>query len=477
VFFSEALLLGFSNQSLSNFLFWVTQKRWFIFSILLGLVLSLMPYPDGLSREAYFIIIILMTTLILIIKEPIPLPAIAIYILLAQIYMGINSADGIAKAFMNDAVFFIMGSLMLAVVIIRQGWDSRIALGILKITGNKTSNIVFGFLAISAILSSFIGEHTVAAIMLPIGMTIIRYTSNEILKIKNLTAAILFSIAYGCLIGSVGTPSGGGRNVIMMNYLKQEDIHLTYFIWMAKVYPFVLFQIPIVTWIILSTFKPEYHLLDSSIRKLVIKVARSRKMTGRNTITVFIFFLIFIGWVFLSEKVGLGTIALTGVLIYIVGGFVKWNDLNKHTHWGVILLFGSTISLGTSIKTTGAATWLSEKVLFLFGNTMELFPIISDIIVALITTTMSNALSSSATVAILGPITINLAPDMMHIGLITAVSSAFGYFTAIAAPACIIVYSSGMIRSGDFLKIGWRVGLSSIILLIIYVNTYWLIIN
>tara|TARA_B110000263_G_scaffold57953_1_gene49504 strand:- start:4897 stop:6309 length:1413 start_codon:yes stop_codon:yes gene_type:complete len=470
-------LLGFSNLSLSNFLFWATQKRWFIYAILIGFILFLLPQPTELSQKGFTSIVILITTLILIIKEPIPLPAIAIYILLAQIYGGVDSADGIAKAFMNDAVFFIMGSLMLAVVIIRQGWDSRIALGILKLTGNKTANIVFGFLSISAVLSSFIGEHTVAAIMLPIGMTLIRFTSSDTEKVKNLAAAILFSIAYGCLIGSAGTPSGGGRNVIMINYFNQSGMSISYFEWMIKIYPFVIIQIPIVAWIIINTFKPEYKILDSSIRKLVIKVAKSRSMTGRNTVTVIIFILVFLGYFFFSERFGLGTIALTGVFLYILGGFVRWNDLSRHTHWGVIILFGATISLGTSIRSTGAALWLADQVIMLFGSMMDTFPFFSDLIVIMITAAMTNILSSSATVAVLGPITMNLIPDMMHIGLVTAISSAFGYFTAVAAPACTIVYSSGMLKPKDFLKIGWRIGFVSIFLLIVYVNTYWVIIN
>ena len=144
-------------------------------------------------------------------------------------------------------------------------------------------------------LSSFIGEHTVAAIMLPIGMSLIRFTSSDLSQIKGLSATILFSIAYGCLIGSIGTPSGGGRNVIMINYLNQSDISISYFEWMVRTYPFILFQIPIVNWVIIRTFKPEYKILDSSIRKLVIKVARSKSMTGRNTLTVLIFFLIVLG--------------------------------------------------------------------------------------------------------------------------------------------------------------------------------------
>ena len=307
-----------------------------------------------------------------------------------------------------------------------------------------------GLMVVSAVLSSFLGEHTIIAIMLPIGLAIIKNVDSSTPDGKNAILLVLFSIAYGTIIGSIGTPSGGARNVIMINYFNQSGLSLSYFEWMIKIYPFVIIQIPIVAWIIINTFKPEYKILDSSIRKLVIKVAKSRSMTGRNTVTVIIFILVFLGWIFFSERFVLGNIALTGVFLYILGGFVRWNDLSRHTHWGVIILFGATISLGTSIRSTGAALWLADQVIMLFGSMMDTFPFFSDLIVIMITAAMTNILSSSATGAVLGPITMNLIPDMMHIGLVTAVSSAFGYFTAVAAPACTIVYSSGMIKAVSY---------------------------
>jgi len=445
--------------------------------MVIGLILFFLPSPAGLTLTGYRTIIIVITALMMIITEPIPLPAIAMYILVMEVYFGIGSANEIAESFMNDAVFFIMGSLMLAVAIVKQGWDTRIALGIIKLTGNKTSNIVFGFTAISAILSSFIGEHTVAAIMLPIAMTLIRFTSSDPNKVSNLSAVLLFSIAYGCLVGSIGTPSGGGRNAIMISYFRDANLSISYIDWMIKIYPMVLIQIPIVAWILQKSFIPEYSQLDSGVRKLAIQVAKSRKMTGRNTVAALIFFLVFLGWVFFSESIGLGTIALTGVLAYMIGGFVRWEDLNRNTHWGVIILFGATVSLGVNIKATGAANWLANQVINLFGELMETFPFVSDAIVVLMTTTLANVLSSSATVAVLGPVTLNIGSDPMHSGLVTAIASAFGYFTAVAAPACTIVYSSGMVKAVDFLKVGWKVGIMSMILLVIYVNTYWLFIN
>ncbi len=124
------------------------------------------PAPTGLSVEGYRTLIIVVMAIILIVFEPVPLPAVAMMILILQVLLGIDTSNGVAKSFMSDAVFFIMGSLMLAVAIVSQGLDSRLALGIIKLTGNKTWKIVIGFIAISAFLSSFIGEHTVTAMMM-----------------------------------------------------------------------------------------------------------------------------------------------------------------------------------------------------------------------------------------------------------------------------------------------------------------------
>ena len=470
-------MLGFSQHSLTNFLFWVTQKKWFLITMLVGLILFILPTPDGLTVEGYRIIIIVITALMMIITEPIPLPAIALYIIVMEVVLGIGGPEEISRSFMNDAVFFIMGSLMLAVAIVQQGWDKRIALGIIRLTGNKTKNIVFGFTALSAVLSSFIGEHTVVALMLPIGMTLIKYTSEDREKTRGLSAVLLLAIAYGALIGSMGTPSGGGRNVIIISYLQEIDISISYLLWMLKVYPLVLILTPIVSWILIKSFAPEYVRLDTGVRKLVVQVAKLPELTGRNTIAMFIFFLVFLGWVFLSETLGLGIIALSGVLLYLIAGFVKWEDLSRNTHWGVIILFGATISLGANINGTGAALWMANQVINIFGSLMDIFPFFTDTIIVVMTTIMANVLSSSATVAVLGPITLNMGSDSLHLGLVTALASAFGFFTAVAAPACTIVYSSGFVSAKDFLKAGWKVGLVSIIILIIYANTYWIIFN
>ncbi|MEE9189765.1 MAG: DASS family sodium-coupled anion symporter [Candidatus Neomarinimicrobiota bacterium] len=447
---------------LNHIIYWLTQKRWLIISLLLGVILINLPTPEGLTISGYHTLIIVIIAILLIISEPIPLPATALLIIILEVVFGIASPNEAANSFMSDAVFFIMGSLMLAVAIVSQGLDTRLALGIIRLTGNRTWKIVLGFVGISALLSSFIGEHTVTAMMMPVGLTLVRYTNKDIGKIKRLTSLILFSIAYGSAIGSIGTPSGGGRNVIMLDYWRGFGIaDISYLEWMKYTYPMLLVEIPLAVLILWFTFTPERKILDSAVRKLKVQVAKSGRIKGREILAILIFIAVFLGWVFLSPKIGLGIVALLGVVSYLIFGLIKWEDLNRNTNWGVIILFGAAISLGVQMTETGAAMWVAEKAISGLKFVTPNIEILRWFVAVFLTGVMTNLLSNAATVAVIGPIVLNMGGDQILLGFSTAIASAFAYLTVVASPTCMIIHSSGLITSRDYLKAGWKMFLMS----------------
>ena len=467
-------MLGFSNQTIADLLYWVTRKRWLIAAFAISLFLFYIPSPVSLSPEAHRTLIIVVIVLILIIGEVIPLPAVAILILILEVVLGIDTPNGVAKSFMSDAVFFIMGSLMMAVAIVSQGLDKRLALGIIKLTGNKTWRIVFGFVAISAILSSFIGEHTVAAMMLPVALTLIQNTRDDQKTIDRLSSILLFSIAYGCAMGSIGTPSGGGRNVIMIGYISEFGLgNISYLNWIKYAYPMLLLEIPIAVAILWMTFKPDQRILDSAVRKLKVKVTKTGAITSNQIMAIGIFVLVFLGWVFLSPYLGLGIVALIGVFLYLSFGLIEWQDINRNTNWGVILLFGSAISLGIQMKETGAAEWVATQSI----NGMSI--LINDLgfmqwfISVFLTGILTNFLSNAATVAVLGPVVLDMGGNPIILGISTSIASSFAYLTIVASPTCMIIHSSGLVKSSDYLKAGWKLFVISVFLLFLISNLYW----
>ena len=463
-----------SERSISNFLYWVTRKKWLILSFLLSLTLFYLPTPEGLSSEGHRIIIIVLVALILIMSESIPLPAVAILILIMEVVLGDDTADGVASSFMSDAVFFIMGSLMLAVSIVYQGLDKRLALIVLNFTGNKTWRIVLGFMFFSAILSSFIGEHTVAAMMLPVALSLIKNIGMNKIRSSNLSTILLFSIAYGAAIGSVGTPSGGGRNAIMIGYLSEFGLgKLSYLTWMKFAYPLLLIEVPIATFILWFTFKPSQKIMDSAVRKLKVQVAKSDDLNGQQKLAIGVFVFVFFSWIFLSPYIGLGIVALIGVFLYLSFGLIDWSEINRNTNWGVILLFGAAISLGIQMKETGAAFWLAEKALLYIGVVFQNENIGRWFITVVMTGILTNILSSAATLAVLGPIVLDMGGNPLVTGISASIASAFSYLTIVASPTCMIIHSTGLIRSRDYLKAGWKLFIMSVVLLMLISKYYW----
>ncbi|MDA0239437.1 MAG: DASS family sodium-coupled anion symporter [Proteobacteria bacterium] len=462
-------------------------KRWFLIALAVGFVMNQLPLPDGLSREGMIVLSMSVMATIMFITEPIPLPSVALLIVLGQILLLEIDSSKVAKTLWNDSVLFILGSLMLAVAVVKQKLDKRIAWLIVRATGTKTKNICFGISVTSGLLASFIGEHTVAAMMLPVGITLVTLTSDDPRQVRNLAAVLLFSIAYGASIAGIGTPSGGARNAIMVGYWKEffydptdpetRKFLISYVKWMTFAYPMFLLQLPIVTLILFMTFKPEYRDLSRAVVKLRAQVTSQGHMKGGDWVAITLFFMTLLGWIFASDQLGMGTIAILGATAFLVAGLVRWEDINSGVNWGVVLLYGAAISLGVEMKNTGAAQWVAESFLNLLSpiGANEGFGLWAS--VSVLTTVVTNTMSNGAAVAVLGPVVLKMAvvagESPIIIGFITAVSSAFAYLTVVGTPACTIVYASGYLKTTDFLAVGWKMAVASTIIMLLAAAVYW----
>ena len=323
-------------------------------------------------------------------------------------------------------------------------------------------------------MSSFIGEHTVAAMMLPVALSLIRNAGLDTGKATKLSTLLLFSIAYGCAIGSIGTPSGGGRNVIMIGYLSEFGLgRISYLEWMKYAYPLMLIEIPIAVSILWFTFTPNQKIMDSAVRKLKVSVAKSGKLNNNQIMAIIVFILVFLGWIFLSPIIGLGIVALTGVFFYLSFRLIEWQDITRRTNWGVIILFGAAISLGIQMKQTGAALWVAENVLYSLQFIFQDIEIIRWLFSVVLSGILTNLLSNAATVAVLGPIILDMGGNPIILGMATSISSAFAYLTIVASPTCMIIHSSGLVTSNDYFKAGWKLFLASIFLLFLTSTFYW----
>ena len=93
-------------------------------------------------------------------------------------------------------------------------------LHVLRVVGTRTDRVLLGFLVVGALLSMWITDMSVAAMLLPLGVGVLRDARLEPLK-SNFGRALMISCAFGPLIGGIGTPAGAGANLAAVGYLRE----------------------------------------------------------------------------------------------------------------------------------------------------------------------------------------------------------------------------------------------------------------
>ena len=470
----------------------LSRRRWLILALLIGLVLLLLPRPPAvrlspdralvlLTEDGRRMLVITIVATILFITEPIPLPTVALLIVAAQaILVASVTPSDVARSLMNDSVLFIMGSLMLAAAMVRQRLDPRIALAMLRLTGPNLSRLMLGIMIVCALIASIVGEHSVAAIMLPVVLLLLDLTGEQGRAQPSLAPLLLLSVALGCAAGSIGTPSGGARNAIILEYwrtIPSPPIHVGYVDWIKYIYPMVLLQTPVMVFLLSRTFRCEGIDLTDAVTRLKHQIAREGRMGGREWLAVALFVLILAGWVGLGQRIGIGIVAILGASLFLVCGLVEWEDLNKGVNWGVVLLYAAAISMGVLMERTGAAEWVATVALRLFRMLDLSHPLVLLLFFALFTGAMANTMAPGAASAVAAPVFFAMAAaagvSLAQTGFVIAVGAGFGYLTPMGRPSSLIIHASGYVRSRDFLRIGWKVIVAVTLILLLMAWLYW----
>ena len=144
--------------------------------------------------------------------------------------------------------------------------------------------------------------------------------------------------------------------------------------------------------------------------------------------------LTLIAWFCFSEDIGIANIALISIVLLFVLNLINWRMVEEHVNWSIILMYGGAICLGEVMSQSGAALWLARHA---FEGTAS--PIIFLLLVAILSTVLTNFMSNSAVIAVLLPPalsmsdTYGISPSMVAMTVI--LTSNFAFMLPIGTPA------------------------------------------
>ena len=480
-----------------------TNFKWLAMGIAVFILLALMPTPESMltkakelfggdlspaavAQKAYnmkIIIALLGACTVFFATEAIPMPAVALIIGLVQLFFGITEPSRVVQTYAHDAVWFIAGSLAIGSTLVKYGLDKRIGMLVVRLSGNKTRNIVLGLILGTAIPSAFINEASIAPMYVPIALALYTLT-NKTIPAPNLGKLLMISIAVGCMVGAPMSPTGGARNAIMIGFLEDYvSPNISFFEWMRMGVFYTVIMSIVMAFLLPLLFKPEVKDLSGAVDKLKLDLEKHGKMTREQWLVGAIMILIIFMWItdksvtasILGFPLGLGGVAIAGSVLYMLLGLTSWQDYEKNVSWGVIILYAGAISLGTVFKSSGAAKWLADILIAIMANfgVSSGLPLI--IFVILIGALLTNLMSAGATVAVIGPVVLEMAQasdtNAILVGVGLAISTSLAYWLVIGTPASSIVYASGQIEAKDFIRMAtfaWPVALVVMFAMVIF---------
>jgi sodium-dependent dicarboxylate transporter 2/3/5 len=454
----------------------VTGKKLGYFSLasLIMIVMMIIPLPDSvrnagkgvLTQEGQIAMGLLLFCLILWMTEAIPFHITGMLgVVLLAVFRVDTFKNIVSVGFGNHIIAFFIGVLILSAFITKSGLGKRISVYLLSRTGNSTAMIIFGFMLVGALLSMWITNMAVAAMLLPLGVAILEEEGCIRLK-SNFGKALMIASVWGPLIGGIGTPAGAGPNPIAIGFLKEiAGVDLSFTQWMMYGVPAVILLLP-VGWILLMLFfKPEIKHLNKSREELRHEFDNYPPMSREEKLTLVIFLITVVLWLtsgFLGKLLGISIptsmpVLFTATLFFFPGvTSLKWKDIEEDVSWSGIILVVSGISIGMMLYQSGAAGWLSFVLL---GGIGSLSPLLRVGAIVLIVMILKVALSSnSVTATIVIPIMIaladNLGFDALSITLPASITASLAFILVTSSPTNVIPYSAGFFSIRDFAKSG-----------------------
>ncbi len=376
--------------------------------------------------------------------------------------------------FANPVIFLFMGGFALAAALTRHGIDREIGQAVLKIAGTHPLRAAYLLFAATAFMSMWISNTATAAMMLPVALGVASRFHDP--QHRN-AIFLLLGTAYAASIGGMATLVGSPPNAIAA-----ANQSITFVQWLQFGLPLALLLMPLLIVLLRLLLKPDFALLTEAAPVTEATPASSGRQDRRRTFTLLIFAAVVCGWIFsgpLSRLTGIARefdawVAVVGMLALGLSGAIKWEDAEKKTSWGILLLFGGGMTLSTVLEQTGTSVFIAAQLKDLVAGAPPLLAIL--VMVAFIVF-LSELVSNTACAALLIPL---LVPVSAHFGLppmvlavVVALAASSSFMLPVATPPNAIVFGTGLIPQRVMMRCGFFLNLICISLISVAAVLFW----
>ncbi|XP_046644936.1 solute carrier family 13 member 5-like isoform X3 [Daphnia pulicaria] len=144
---------------------------------------------------------------------------------------------------------------------------------------------------------------------------------------------------------------------------------------------------------------------------------------------------------------------------------LEWKYVQDNLPWGIVLLLGGGFALSDASKISGLSKWLVDQL----GGLSSLPPFVVMLIICIMTATITEVASNTATANILLPILSEMAVTVkvnpLYLMLPATVTCSYAFMLPVATPPNAIVFAAGRMNTVDMVKAGFFMNIMCVVVI------------
>ena len=170
-----------------------------------------------MNPEIAQVLIIVVGALLLLISDRIRVDVIALIVLGTLALTGLVTPTEALSGFSSPAVITVWAVFIMSGALARSGIANQIGRQVLRVAGNGEARLIAAIMLSAGLMSAFLNNVGVAALMLPVVMDIARRTERA-------PSRLLIPLAYGSLLGGLTTLIGTPPNILVNEVLSDAGL-------------------------------------------------------------------------------------------------------------------------------------------------------------------------------------------------------------------------------------------------------------
>lgn len=349
-----------------------------------GILMWTFPTPEGLSEQAWHLLVIFCCTIVGIVLSPLPIGAITSLSMIICILTKTLTLEESLSGFSDEIVWLVVLAFFISHGFISTGLGNRIAYWLIALLGRSTLGLAYSLVLSDLVLSPMIPSVTArgGGILFPIANALSKtYANKNNHNIPNRNGGFLMKVCFQSnVITSAMFLTAMAANPVAVKLAGLSDITITWWNWaLAACLPgFVcLIIMPLVIYYYLypPTIKYSEEAPILARKQLKEMGPFSLQEIGMSLIFLLLIFL----WILGKELFGINatTTALLGYCLLLLLRLIKFEEIvADKSIWHTFMWFAFLLAISGFLSKLGVPLWIGNQLKSVFINFPPLFSLI-----------------------------------------------------------------------------------------------------